>query len=248
MANGGGQWVNLGEFGFIHSFLHLSLPPCGAVGGPRPGVQPRWLLVSPCQVSGTVCLQSCQCKPRTEHVLTIHGQQLKHDCFPVYLVVTLNRHLQATYHKKFFKKLSLRANIVFLLSKLAGSRHLYIVYTVLLSWWVVCTSVGPVKAHQPHQHPAQLHHAIDNRQSSTNTSLMATSIIQHWASSSCWQAADQNRRPRGECHNDVFCRPTQRLSSCKPLWSNMYQQQDIISQWQDDWTSAAVTNCSTTRR
>ena len=95
-------------------------------------------------------------------------------------------------------------------------------------------SVGPVKAHQTDRHPAQFHHAIDNRtlQPSSLPRLPVLSNIEPPAlrrktaiGRLLINIVDHEEWP---VHNDVFSHATQRLTSRKQLWSNMYHKEDII--------------------
>ena len=187
--------------------------------------------------------------------VTLSGKRLKHDPHPVYLGVTLDRTLSYRDHlEKTAGKLKGRNN---LLMKLAGSSWGADANTLRSSALALCYSVGeycaPVWARSAHTKLVDVQ--LNTTMRLVTGTLRPTPLP--------WLPVLSNIEPpalrrkaavdkliskaientKWDFHNDIVCPPRHRLTSRRPLWTDM-QPVDTGTRWQEDWQTASVVNNS----
>jgi hypothetical protein len=187
--------------------------------------------------------------------VTLSGKRLKHDPHPVYLGVTLDRTLRYSDHlEKTAGKLKGRNN---LLMKLAGSSWGADANTLRSSALALCYSVdeycAPVWARSAHTKLVDVQ--LNTTMRLVTGTLRPTPLP--------WLPVLSNIEPpalrrkaavdkliskaiedtKWDFHNDIVCPPRHRLTSRRPLWTDM-QPVDTGTRWQEDWQTASVVNNS----
>jgi hypothetical protein len=190
-----------------------------------------------------------------ELTVTLDGQRLRHDPHPVYLGVTLDRTLNYKEHLvKSAGKLKSRNN---LLMKLAGSSWGANANTLRSSALALCYSVAeycsPVWSRSTHTKliDVQLNSTMRHITGTLRpTSLPWLPVLANIEPPALRRKAAVDKlvakaveHEEWPLQNDLLHPPHQRLTSRKPLWSDMHPV-DTISRWRDDWKSASVVNHS----
>lgn len=187
--------------------------------------------------------------------LNIHmdGKLLKHEPYPVYLGVTLDRTLSYKTHlTKLASKVKSRTN---LLSKLAGSTWGANATTLRQAALSLCYSTAeyccPVWHNSPYTKvvDTQLHHTMRIITGTLRpTELSWLPVLSNICPPSLRRTAavDKFLQKVAEnedwpLHEDLSSPPQQRLKSRRPLRLNK-EPTDVDGQWRLDWKSAQVTN------
>jgi len=172
----------------------------------------------------------------------MNGQRLKHDPYPVYLGVTLDRTLSYREHlSRSAVKLKSRNNLI---TKLAGTSWAASASTLCTSALALCYSVAeyccPVWARSSYTNliDTQLHSAMHLISGSLQpTQLSWLPVLSNVAPPSlCCKAATDNMLQVVEAHPnwpvnaEVFEHPPPRLASRHPIRSDMTSV-DTITQW-----------------
>jgi len=190
-------------------------------------------------------------RSRCELNVHMNGQRLKHDPYPMYLGVTLDRTLSYREHlPRSAAKLKSRNN---LFAKLAGTSWGASTTTLRTSALAVCYSVAehcyPAWARSSYTYliDTQLHSAVRLISGCLQpTQLSCLPALSNLAPPSlCRKAATNNMlqiieaHPNWPVYADIFEHPPPRLASRRSVLSDMTSV-DTIMQWREDWSSASV--------
>jgi hypothetical protein len=183
----------------------------------------------------------------------LNSNRLKHDSYPVYLGVMLDRTLSYREHiTKMVGKLKSRNN---LLTKLVGTSWGASASTMRSSALALCYSVGeycsPVWARSAHTN------LIDVQLNSTMRLITGTlkptplpwlPVLANIEPPALRRKAAVDRlvmkadlHDEWGLHGDITNHPTLRLSSRRPIWTDV-QPIEITTRWSEDWKTAMVVN------